>query len=136
MKRKIFAALLVLCALLLGLTACSRTAAAIVTVTPDTGNTLEASDSDAVAALANLPPASASDIQYDVQRYDTAQSYLGQPASALISAIGEPESAEYAASCEQAGAEDGMLHYKGFYVWTMRTATGEIVRAVYIDEDA
>ena len=52
----------------------------------------------------------------------------------LFAAIGEPESSQYASSCEVDGGEDGMQFYDGFYVWTLRTDEEELVRAVYLDE--
>ena len=66
--------------------------------------------------------------------YVVAQEYIGRTAAELVEAIGEPESSQYAASCEVDGGEDGMLFYDGFYVWTIRTAEEELVRAVYLDE--
>mgnify|MGYP007070335156 CR=1 FL=1 len=41
------------------------------------------------------------------------------------------ESSEYASSCEEENAEDGMLYYDGFTVWTVRNADGELVHDVY-----
>ena len=120
-------------------------------VTPSPAEVLEASDTDtAQSARDHVPPASPTDTDptpgtaavmapaetpfAGSPEHATALNYVGQPLSALISAIGEPDQAEYAASCEMDNAEDGMLYYDGFAVWTMRTATGEIVRAVYADE--
>ena len=129
--------LLLICAMLAALAACggSKPDEPEPTGTPAPQDVLAASASDAqTAKQTHVPPASSSDAVLDDQSYATAQGYVGQPASALISAIGRPFDSEYSASCEQEGAEDGMLYYNGFSVWTMRTATGEIVRAVYLDE--
>ena len=123
--------------MLLALAACRREKAPEepeATATPAPQEVLAASASDtAQAQQTHVPPASSSDAVLDDQSYGKALGYIGQPASALINAIGQPVSTEYSASCEQDGAEDGMLYYRGFSVWTMRTATGEIVRAVYLD---
>lgn len=62
-----------------------------------------------------------------------AQDCIGQPVEALYAAVGEPVSAEYGASCLEENAEDGMLYYDGFYVWTVRTESEELVHAVYAD---
>lgn len=128
--------LLLLCAMLMALAACGgdKPEEPEPTGTPAPQEILAASASDAAAARqTHVPPASSSDAVVDDQSYAVAQNYVGQPASALINAIGRPFDSEYSASCEQEGAEDGMLYYNGFSVWTMRTATGEIVRAVYLD---
>lgn len=126
---------------MLCLSACRRETGAeqpepTATAAPE--SVLAASASDAAGARQNhVPPASGTDTPAsapDQQAYGTALGYVGQPLTALTNAIGSPERAEYSASCEQEGAEDGMLYYAGFSVWTMRTATGEIVRAVYPDE--
>jgi len=88
------------------------------------------------------PPASESDAQPQTEaaeaentgdRLALAQEYVGRTAEELIAAFGEPNSSEYASSCEEENAEDGMLMYDGFYVWTLRTADDELVRAVYED---
>ena len=74
------------------------------------------------------------DLVLDGVLYDAALAYVGASVEELYDAIGEPESSQYASSCEQDNADDGMLFYDGFYVWTLRTADGETVRAVYLDE--
>ena len=136
MKRLL--SLLLVCMMLAGLAACRRDEVPEepeATNTPAPQEILAASASDAAEAKqTHVPPASSSDAVLDDQAYGIALGYIDQPASALISAIGQPYSTEYSASCEQEGAEDGMLHYNGFSVWTMRTATGEIVRNVYLDQ--
>ena len=66
--------------------------------------------------------------------YEDAEQCIGQPLEALYEAVGEPESYQYASSCEEENAEDGMLFYDGFYVWTLKTESEEIVRAVYLDD--
>ena len=86
-----------------------------------------------------LPPASETDALPE-ETGDTeslisqAQECIGRSVDELIAAIGEPESSEYAASCEAEDAEDGMLQYDGFYVWTLKTADEELVRDVYPDD--
>ena len=118
--------LTLLCALLLALAACGHKddSAPAPTGTPAPEEVLAASATNTAQSQQNhVPPA-----------YGKALGYVGQPTSALFSAIGQPFDSAYSASCEEEGAEDGMLYYNGFSVWTMRTATGEIVRAVYLDE--
>ena len=101
-------------------------------------DTAPASDSSA-ADTAALPPASETDAQPEETapangRYTEAQEYIGRSAAELIAALGEPQSSEYASSCDVENAEDGMLQYDGFYVWTLKTADDELVRDVYLDE--
>ena len=67
----------------------------------------------------------------DTAMLEAAQACIGQPVEALYAAVGEPASAQYGASCLEENAEDGMLTYDGFSVWTVRTETEEIVHAVY-----
>lgn len=69
------------------------------------------------------------------ERLEAAQACVGQPVEALYEAVGEPLDAQYASSCNsEEPAEDGMLIYDGFSVWTLRTADEETVRAIYPDE--
>ena len=85
-----------------------------------------------------LPPASETDTSaaVDMAAYETAQEYVGRTVEELFQAIGEPTDRQYAASCEEEDAEDGMLFYDegGFYIWSVRTAESETVRAVYLDQ--
>ena len=123
--------LMLLCALLLALAACGHKddSAPAPTGTPASAT------NTAQSQQTHVPPASGTDtVVLDQDAYGKALGYVGQPTSALFSAIGQPFDSAYSASCEEEGAEDGMLYYNGFSVWTMRTATGEIVRAVYLDE--
>ena len=92
-----------------------------------------------LSAQVQQPPASETDAQPEGEMADDgrmalAQEYIGRGADELIAALGEPDSREYAASCEEENAEDGMLMYDGFYVWTLRTADEELVRDVYPDD--
>lgn len=57
---------------------------------------------------------------------ETARALIGEPVEALIEAIGEPQSSDYAPSCLVDG-EDGNWYYDGFIVYTLRTADGETV---------
>lgn len=92
----------------------------------------DASESDAAAAL----PASESDAAdaYDPALFAAAQDCVGQPVEALYAAIGEPSDAKYAASCLEENAQDGMLFYDGFYVWTVKTENEELVHEVYAND--
>ena len=49
------------------------------------------------------------------------------PVSELYAAIGEPSFSDYAPGCIEPDSEDGELHYDGFVVYTVRTATREYV---------
>ncbi len=125
-------------ALVLCLAACSESAAEAETaletmapVTPSPEEVQMASESDAQAAEQE-PEASATDAAWDDTDYLAAQACIGLTVEELYDEIGEPESAQYAASCEEEDAEDGMLFYDDFYVWTVRTAEEEIVHDVYL----
>ncbi len=63
-------------------------------------------------------------------RMALAQSCLDQSVETLYDLIGQPDSTDYAPSCLEEGAEDGMLYYDGFVVYTLRTASGETVTFV------
>ena len=93
-----------------------------------------ASSADAAAEVEEEPGPDEEDLVLDGVLYDAALAYVGASVEELYDAIGEPESSQYASSCEQDNADDGMLFYDGFYVWTLRTDEGETVRAVYLDE--
>ena len=96
---------------------------------------MAASESDAAALAAIEPPASVTDASVvDEESFAQAQELVGEPVNALYEAIGEPTDSQYAVSCLEDGAEDGMLYYDGFYVWTLRTEQDEIVHAVYLEE--
>ena len=93
----------------------------------------EASAADAAALAAQEAPASATDAALDEDAYEAAQACVGLTAEELFAAVGEPSETSYAASCLEEGAEDGMLFYEaqGFYVWTVKGESGEVVHAVY-----
>lgn len=88
-----------------------------------------AMEHEAPASAANAEPEGGGDQTF----IDEVREYIGRPAAELIEFIGEPITSQYAASCEVDGAEDGMLIYDGFSVWTIRTDEEEIVRGVYTD---
>ena len=103
--------------------------------TPDMTEILAASASDAELAAQQLPPASSTDATtMDEEMYNLALECIGLTVEELYEVIGEPGDVQYQASCdgeEGEEAEDGMLFYDGFYVWTVRTNEHEIVRDVY-----
>ena len=105
--------------------------------TPDITQILAASASDAEQAAQNMPPASSTDTMIlDEEKYALALECVGLTVEEMYEVIGEPLDAQYQSSCEgEEGeeAEDGMLLYEGFYVWTVRTQEHEIVRDVYIN---
>lgn len=136
MMKRIVAVLLLL-TVLAGLCACGRgDKPADETAQPtETAQTAAASNSDADAV--DVPPASGTDTTaVNTAAYETAQQYIGRTVGELYAAIGEPTDSQYAASCEEENAEDGMLFYDegGFYIWSVRTATDETVRAVYLNQ--
>lgn len=92
-----------------------------------------ASETNAAAMAEQEPPASATDAELDEEAYATAQEFIGQSAADMQAAIGEPTSVQYAASCLEEGADDGMLFYPGFYVWTVRNGAEETVHDVYLN---
>ena len=132
MKRKSLVALVLVLVLLLGLCACGgHDEAAAPTAEPTEDPALAASQSDAALAAQNTPPASGTDAvpSGDMAR---AMEYVGQPVEELYAALGQPaEEPVYGPSCLTEGAEDGILTYDGFYVWAVRTATGELIQDVY-----
>ena len=94
----------------------------------------EVSASDAAEAAAAHPPASPTDVMLDGEAFAAAEACVGLTLAELYEAVGEPTGdVSYAASCLEENAEDGMLFYDalGFYVWTVRSESGEIVHAVY-----
>lgn len=92
-----------------------------------------ASETNAAVLAAQEPPASATDVELDEEAYATAQEFIGQSAADMQAVIGEPTSVQYAASCLEEGADDGMLFYPGFYVWTVRNGADETVHNVYLN---
>ena len=131
--KKIFAILLII-ALAAGLTACSAgnsAADAEPTMTPEEARLASETNASAIAEKEDEAPASDTDAETDTAAYEQAMQYIGQPVEELYAAIGEPESANYAASCDEENAEDGMLFYGGFYVWTVKTETEEIIHDIY-----
>ena len=103
------------------------------TPTQDPAAALAASDTD--ATVVNTPPASSTDTQAVNDNYQKAQNCVGRPVQELYAAVGQPiEEPAYGPSCLQDNAEDGMLTFDGFFVWTVRTETEELVQEVYLDE--
>ena len=70
----------------------------------------------------------------DKELFEKAQKFIGESAEDLIAACGEPETSSYGPSCLVQDGEDGNLSYPGFTVWTVRTAEGEIVHDVYLND--
>lgn len=109
----------------------------VITTEPAEADGMEelvaASETNAAAMAEQEPPASATDAELDEEAYATAQEFIGQSAADMQAAIGEPTSVQYAASCLEEGADDGMLFYPGFYVWTVRNGAEETVYDVYLN---
>lgn len=102
-------------------------------VTPDPAEAMAASQSDA-EALDGTRPASDTDAVLDEDAYETAKEFIGREAGELIAELGEPAETRYAASCLEEGAEDGMLFFEGFYVWTVKGEDSEIIHDVYLTD--
>ena len=63
---------------------------------------------------------------------EQARNCIGKSVNELYKLIGKPNAASYAPSCEDPDAEDGLLEYNGFTVWTLRYANGnEVVYDVF-----
>lgn len=137
--KKILTLLLAL-VMALALTACggsgTETAEAEpdATATPNAEEVLAASASDAAALAESEPAASSTDATLNESAYNTALEYVGRTVEELYEAIGEPTETQYAASCLEDGAEDGMLFYEGFYIWSLRTDESETVYQVYLNQ--
>ena len=90
-----------------------------------------ASDADSEAA----EPEAAADPLPSEDDLVTAQSLIGHPVEELYEALGEPAGgAQYSKSCMDGAdenAQDGMLYYDTFSVWTYKTDDSEIIEAVY-----
>ncbi len=68
----------------------------------------------------------------DIDPRTVAQGLVGQSVDALFSAIGQPGSSSYVASCLVIGGEDGTLYYSGFEVDTVRYGDGtEVILGVW-----
>lgn len=61
-----------------------------------------------------------------------AESCIDKSVTELFDLIGEPESSDYAPSCNGGeGAEDGNLYYDGFIVYTLKE--GDIETVVFVE---
>lgn len=103
------------------------------TAEPTQEEILLASETNAAALAQMTPPASATDTSLDQVAYEKAQEMVGASVEELYEAIGEPSDSQYATSCLEENAEDGMLFYNGFYVWSLRRADEEIIHEVYLN---
>ena len=127
--RRVLAALLLL-TLLAGLGACGKNKGEGIEISA----TVAASGSD-IAPVATVP-ASGTDAEVNTAAYETAKQYIGRPVDELLNAVGQPDRTQYAASCLEEGAQDGMLFFDaaGFYAWTVRNAAGETVHDVVLNQ--
>lgn len=126
-------ALLLTVLLLAGLCACGGGDEPQAEATPTPAPTVDPASQANADSVKATPPASATDAEpAPGGNYDIAMQYLGRPVAELYAALGEPlEEPTYGPSCLTEGAEDGILTYDGFYVWTVRTATDELIQDVY-----
>ncbi len=118
--------LLLLIALFGALCACGHSKAVSATPTPIPTPEGVVSATDTSSA----PQASSTDTSAQ-SAMQTAQNYVGRTVQEMYAAIGEPKETAYSDSQDQPDAEDGMLFYDGFYIWTLRSASGEVVQEVY-----
>ena len=127
--RRILAALLLL-TLLAGLGACGKNKGEGIEISA----TVAASGSD-IAPVATAP-ASGTDASVNTAAYDVAKKYIGRPVDELLSAVGQPDRTQYAASCLEENAQDGMLFFDaaGFYAWTVKNAAGETVHDIVLNQ--
>lgn len=134
MKKTILLPLLT--ALTLCLAACgARESAPAETAAPAPAvQATEAPSAPVAEAAPETAPEEAEVPALDEAAYAAAQDCVGRSVEELYAAVGEPGSAQYAASCLEEDADDGMLFYEGFYVWTVRSETDETVHAVYLNE--
>lgn len=138
---KKFFALLLVFGLVMSFAACgaekesvAESAPVEVTATPTVEEIMLASETNAAAHAEAVPPASATNTSLDQAAYETAQEFVGLSVEELYEAIGEPTDTQYAASCLEDNAEDGMLFYDGFYVWSLRKGNQETVHEVYLND--
>lgn len=126
--KRVLAALLLL-TLLAGLGACGKDKRESIEISA----TVDASGSD-IAPVATAP-ASGTDASVNTAAYDVARKYIGRPVDELLSALGQPDRTQYAASCLEEGAQDGMLFFyaAGFYAWTVKNDAGETVHDIVLD---
>ena len=133
--KKIFALLLALL-MLVGLCACGAAETEEVVESAEKTVLVEepvveeaASASDVTVREAQTEEVSA----LDEEKFAEAEGCIGESADTLIETLGEPSFTEYASSCMEMNAEDGVLYYNqyGFYVYTLRSSDGtETVMAV------
>ncbi len=133
MKKALSFTLLV--ALMFSLAACgrSKTPSVSSSVSTPTAEQVAASATDTANAAVSMPPASATDTNAQ-SGYATAKNYIGRSVQDMYLAIGQPTDSSYGPVEDDDDTEEGMLFYNGFYVWTLRTETGETVQDVYLDE--
>ena len=118
--------LLLLIALFGALCACGHSKAA----DPVTPSPIPTPEGVVSATDTSAPQASSTDTNAQ-SAMQTAQNYVGRTVQEMYAAIGEPKETAYSPSQDQPDAEDGMLFYDGFYIWTLRTADSEVVQEVY-----
>lgn len=137
--------LFLLCLLLtLGLCACgaesapmpsaapsAEPSAAPSTPTPSATPTEEAAQPQRSSSLpgASLHAAEPERAEAPASLVEDAQRFVDGPVEALIAALGEPLSRDYAPSCLGSG-KDGELRYEGFTVYTYLSDEGETVTGV------
>lgn len=97
----------------------------------DTANTNANADADQASRNNSNSGNSNSGNSNSGDKLATAQGYVGSSLSALLGAVGSPNSSEYVESCLEDAAKEGMLYYDGFVVWTIQYNDGsEIVKGV------
>jgi len=98
---------------------------------PASGSDAEYTEPTYLTDLEPTPEAEDEASMLDDAMYEAAMTCKGRSVEELYDLIGEPTGGSlYAASCEEENAEDGMLYYDGFYVWTVKNSSGETVRDI------
>lgn len=65
---------------------------------------------------------------------ELAESCIDKTVEELYVLIGEPESSDYAPSCNgEEGSQDGNLYYDGFTVYTLLSPDGETETVVWVE---
>lgn len=65
---------------------------------------------------------------------ELAKSCIDKTVEELYDLIGEPESSDYAPSCNgEEGSQDGNLYYDGFTVYTLLSPDGETETVVWVE---
>ena len=123
--KKITVILLALC-LMLSLAACGKEEAPAPTEAP--APVVTETPAAPAAPAPTEAPAPVEEAPAEPSDMEKAESCIGGSVEDLYDLIGEPQSSDYAPSCNGGeGAEDGNLYYDGFIVYTLKEGDNETV---------